>query len=281
MEGHGLGRGHLYRHCHGVGARTFGNCLRRKQLPHDFDKLDHQRARRDARRRTNQYSNAECLRRATPPDYRHREGYAGGRSTPRVCALLYHQRRGPGTGMGLAMVYGIVKRQSGSVDIQSQAGKGTTIAMPRPLTATDPSGVTGDTSLLQAGRPPTYQIDVLAVDGEPLIRDFLFRILTRDGNTVMTALNGREAVEVLGQAKFDLVITDRGMPEMGGNQLAVSIKRDFGDIPNIMLTGFGELIKLSGEFSPRVDLILSKPATIGSLREAINMVYSSRPASAR
>lgn len=180
-----------------------------------------------------------------------------------------------GTGMGLAMVYGIVERHGGSVDIQSVPDIGTTIAIALPLT-TPKAGAIRVGSSSVAEQRPDYQIDVLAVDDEPLIRDFIYRSLTRDGHTVTTASNGRKALEVLHQAKFDLVITDRGMPEIGGDQLASAIKRDFGDVPIIMLTGFGELMKASGDLPPGVDLILSKPVTIGTLREAIDTVLVSR-----
>jgi len=181
-----------------------------------------------------------------------------------------------GTGMGLAMVYGIVERHGGSVDIQSVVGFGTVIAIALPLTTPQ-----GDASRVGpspvAVQPLDYQIDVLAVDDEPLIRDFIYRSLTHDGHTVTTATNGREALEVLQQARFDLVITDRGMPEIGGDQLASAIKRDYGDVPIIILTGFGELMKASGDLPYGVDLILSKPVTIGILREAIDTVLASNP----
>ena len=118
-------------------------------------------------------------------------------------------------------------------------------------------------------------MNILAVDDEPLIRDFIYRILTRDGHTVTTASNGREALDILRQARFDLVITDRGMPEIGGDQLASFIERDFGEVPVIMLIGFGELMKASGTVPPGVDLILSKPVTIGTLRDAIHTVLTS------
>jgi YesN/AraC family two-component response regulator len=86
---------------------------------------------------------------------------------------------------------------------------------------------------------------------------------------VETAANGREALEKFHQNEFDLVITDRGMPEMNGDALAEAIKEESPQMPIIMLTGFGEMM-LSTEGRPEgVDVILAKPVTPAALRQAV------------
>ena len=74
--------------------------------------------------------------------------------------------------------------------------------------------------------------------------------------------------------EYDIVITDRGMPEISGDQLAAEIQRTAPDMTIIMLTGFGDMMDNAGENPVGVDLILSKPITLAALREAIIRVSS-------
>ena len=70
------------------------------------------------------------------------------------------------------------------------------------------------------------------------------------------------------------MITDRGMPEMGGDKLAAVIKEREPGTPIIMLTGFGEMMRSAREMPGGVDYVLNKPVTVTALREAINTVLS-------
>jgi CheY-like chemotaxis protein len=76
--------------------------------------------------------------------------------------------------------------------------------------------------------------------------------------------------------RFDLIITDRAMPEMSGDELAASIKQLEPLAPIIMLTGFADLIIDSDQCSKNVDLVLSKPARLDDLRKAIITVMPER-----
>ena len=82
--------------------------------------------------------------------------------------------------------------------------------------------------------------------------------------------DGVQAWEVFTQKKFDLVITDRAMPQMNGDQLAERIKQHSPNTPLIMLTGFGELMKVKNEHPKGVDYLLSKPLTFDTYREAVS-----------
>ena len=93
--------------------------------------------------------------------------------------------------------------------------------------------------------------------------------LRLDGHIVETAAGGREALEKFQRNHFDLVILDRVMPGMNGNQLARSIKQLNRDIPVIMITGFGALIEVTGAEPQAVDIVLSKPVTMAALRTTI------------
>lgn len=170
-----------------------------------------------------------------------------------------------GTGLGLSMVYGIVERHRGKLEIESAAGRGTTftIRLPRAEDAT-PS-----VSAITAEAGPISCLKILIVDDEPSILEVVSSYLRCDGHSVATAASGREALEKFRRNHFDLVILDRVMPEMSGDQTARFIKQLNQEVPVIMLTGFGALIEVTGSQRQAVDIVLSKPVTIDALRSTI------------
>jgi YesN/AraC family two-component response regulator len=89
---------------------------------------------------------------------------------------------------------------------------------------------------------------------------------------VETAVNGRDAFEKYKAGKFDLVVTDQGMPEMNGLQLAAAIKQAGSAVPVILLTGYGQALPTQGDSTTAVDLVISKPITKSGLRDAIAKV---------
>ena len=72
--------------------------------------------------------------------------------------------------------------------------------------------------------------------------------------------------------RFDLIVTDRAMPEMGGDELAAAIERLSPNTPVIMLTGFGDLMEAKGEHPAGVDVVVGKPVTLDALADAIRQV---------
>jgi len=78
-----------------------------------------------------------------------------------------------------------------------------------------------------------------------------------------------EGLEKFRSGKYDLVLTDRAMPQMNGDQLAVAVKKTHPQMPVVLLTGFGDLMQGSGEQPAGVDMVLSKPFTMNQLREVI------------
>ena len=93
-----------------------------------------------------------------------------------------------------------------------------------------------------------------------------------DGHTYEAVINGREGLGKLREGKFDLVITDRAMPDMSGTQLAALVSQYAPDTPIIMITGFGDLMRSSGEKVKYVDRVLGKPITLSEFREALTEV---------
>lgn len=169
-----------------------------------------------------------------------------------------------GTGLGLGSVYGIIRRHEGEIDIQSEPGRGTSIAISLPLERRDQTPA--PTKLpAQASQP----LKILVVEDEPLVREVIGVYLSEDNHEITTACNGREGLEKFQVGEFDLVMTDRAMPEMNGDQLASEIKKIKPGQPLILLTGFGDLMTGAGEQPNGVDLVVSKPFTLNTLRGAI------------
>jgi signal transduction histidine kinase len=172
-----------------------------------------------------------------------------------------------GTGLGLGSVHGIVRRHDGEIDIQSEAGRGTSVAVSLPLERHTPPP--------EAARPAPAVRDtlrILVVEDEPLVREVLSVYLAEDQHEVQVAENGRDGLEKFKAGTFDLVMTDRAMPEMNGDELALEIKRLQPGMPVLLLTGFGDLMTGAGEQPTGVDLVVSKPFTLTTLRSAIAKV---------
>ena len=89
------------------------------------------------------------------------------------------------------------------------------------------------------------------------------------GHTVQTAASGVEALEQFRAERYDLVVTDRAMPDMNGDQLAASIKQLAPSTPIIMLTGFGAFMEATHEKPPGVDVVVTKPISFSTFQEAV------------
>src|SRR5688572_19888006 len=183
----------------------------------------------------------------------------------RRCLEPFFSTKGKqGTGLGLALVNTIIERHGGTMAIESRVGQGTTIIarLPRHTSTPVPAAPKGPA---EAPR----RLRILLVEDEANVRTVVTHQLSSEGHTVDSATNGREGLEKFMSSWFDLIITDRAMPEMGGDQLAAAIVGIAPDKPIIMLTGFGDLMTAKGEKPAGVRAIVSKPVTLDVLRQAI------------
>jgi len=174
-----------------------------------------------------------------------------------------------GTGLGLSMVYGIFQRHQGVIDIQSKPGQGTTFILSLPLHVEPQTP-----KKIDAAPTVLHPLRVLLVDDEELVRRILNEFLLGDKHVVETAASGREALDKFQRGEFDVVILDRAMPDMNGDQVAASIKQLRPRTPTILLTGFGSMMQAAGEQPTDIDLVVGKPVTILGLREAIAKVVA-------
>jgi CheY-like chemotaxis protein len=172
-----------------------------------------------------------------------------------------------GSGLGLAMVYGVAHRHSAGVDIASVLGEGTIMKLSFPVSQSAPA-IYGPLD----GSPPLTALHLLLVDDDPQLRKSLCDILEADGHTVVVSEDGAQGVAAFEAAlwegkAFQAVITDLGMPHMSGLAVAGALKRAAPSTPVILLTGWGQ--NYPGAPPADVDCVLSKPPTLSALRTAL------------
>jgi PAS domain S-box-containing protein len=170
-----------------------------------------------------------------------------------------------GTGLGLASVYGIVQRHGGEIRIHSQLGKGSTFTIRLPAHSGQPAKPT-------VAKAPVIskngRLHILVVEDEPMVRGIEVEYLVSDGHAVETAADGCEGLSKFRAGKFDLVLVDRAMPQVNGDQLTEAIKEVDPDMPVILVTGFADTLG-DNHKRWRANLVLSKPFSHASLREAV------------
>ncbi len=173
-----------------------------------------------------------------------------------------------GTGLGLSMVFGIIQRHAGTIDIESTPGTGTVFTVRLPL-----AGEESET-LPDAPLEPGGPWRVLVVDDQPVFCQVMRDCLQYDLHLVETALSGHDALEKFRASAFDLVITDHVMAGMPGEQLAVRLKEIDPQIPVVLLTGYTSEITTGHRQIPAIDLILEKPVSRMALRQALARVLA-------
>lgn len=191
--------------------------------------------------------------------------------TKRRCLEPFFTTKGErGTGLGLAMVYGMAQRHSAQMEIDSELGKGTTVRLVFPISAPAQT----ETVHLPARRLPARQLPILVVDDDVLIIESLRNTLQSEGHIVTTAAGGQAGIDAFAAAlsrhePFALVITDLGMPYVDGRKVAAAVKTASPVTPVILLTGWGQRLKDDGDVPLHVDRVLNKPPALHELRLAV------------
>ena len=190
--------------------------------------------------------------------------------TRRRCFEPFFTTKGErGTGLGLAMVYGVVKRHSAEIEIESAPGRGTTIRLSFAL----PTAAVGSVRAVTMQAAPAA-LQILLVDDDPVLLKSLEDILKADGHTLTVTHGGQAGIDTFRAAQergssFDVVITDLGMPYVDGRRVAGAVKALAPSTPVILLTGWGQRFEIEGDVPAHVDRVLSKPPRLRALREAL------------
>ena len=186
---------------------------------------------------------------------------------------LAEHARGLQSGQGLAHVYDIVERHGGSVAIDSEIGKGTTVRL--RLHASRFQIIPASEGPAERQTPPEQAARVLLVDDDPRLLTVLSDVLRGEGHAVTTAANGEEALAVFDPAAHDVVITDLGMPKMNGWEVAERIKTRSPATAVFILTGWGEGVS-AHESMQFVDRVIAKPVSAEALLEQLAGLTRSR-----
>jgi PAS domain S-box-containing protein len=183
---------------------------------------------------------------------------------------------GVGTGLGMAMVYGLVKQLGGFIDVHSAPGKGTQVVLYLPV---------GESSDTMSDRlPPPVPADragtetILLVEDEPAIRRSAKRLLERNGYTVLVAGDGDEALKMFAdqESRIDLVISDVVMPKVGGPQLYETLKQRKEGLRFLFTSGYTRRdVRESGAIDPRVPFV-QKPWDVDEFLHRVRVVLDEK-----
>lgn len=167
------------------------------------------------------------------------------------------------------MVYGTMQRHGGEIEVTSAPGEGTCVTLTFPETLTAGGDATSShPALVVAPRR------ILLVDDDPIVIQSTRETLAGDGHSVAVADGGKAGIAAFhlavstGQA-YDVVITDLGMPQVDGRQVASAVKAARPDTLVLLLTGWGRRLVEEGEVPPCVDRVITKPARLHELRDAL------------
>jgi len=176
------------------------------------------------------------------------------------------KRQGEGTGLGLSVVYGIVKGSGGSVEATSKPGQGTTITVYLPLTAPSRETAARDEPEISGGTER-----ILFVDDEAMLADIAGRVLRSLGYRVTTRTSSGEALELFRarHGDFDLVITDMTMPNMTGADLARQMLAIRPGLPVILCTGYSEIMSAEQARQAGIRGYVMKPLTRREIAKAV------------
>lgn len=184
------------------------------------------------------------------------------------------KEKGKGTGLGLAMVYGMVKEFDGDILLRSTVGKGTTIELFFPAITTHEKRINGPDSV---GLPGGKETILLVDDEVPVVR-LVKQILERLGYKVHERTSSIEALQAFKAhpERFDLVITDMTMPNMDGAEFSKAVLAQRPDIPIILCTGFSETINDSIARQIGIRSILLKPVVKAELAGAVRSILDGK-----
>ncbi|HYE58274.1 MAG TPA: ATP-binding protein [Rhodothermales bacterium] len=189
----------------------------------------------------------------------------------RIFEPMFSTKGELGNGMGLAVAEGIVRAHEGRVEVDSMVGRGTSFRLVFPeyraaLPAAAPA----------VAETPRARARLLVVDDEPLVRTTLLRLLRLRGHEVVEATGGEDALARGDLDSFDAVLTDLGMPGMNGRSLATALRRQYPDLPIVLLTGDTE----PGDPDEVITAVLAKPFRTDDLDALIQRLLRTRPGGA-
>jgi CheY-like chemotaxis protein len=184
----------------------------------------------------------------------------------RIFDPFFTTKGAAGLGLGLSESYRIVERHGGHFNVESQPGRGTTFTIALPLAIVAPIGIGIEDSEVQESKN-----HILVVDDEKLVRHAMVSTLKELGHEVAQAASRDEAISLFEQSKFDVVVTDLGMPQADGIALAEEVKRKSPKTRVILMSGYSpDRVAERVKETSAIDACISKPFKFDEIRRIID-----------
>ncbi len=185
-----------------------------------------------------------------------------------------------GTGMGLAVSFGIIRRHNGSIEVESEPGRGTTFKISLPKVMRPSSRTTGELMPVCAEAPRTEKPLVLVVDDEIHVREVLIEALEAEGCEVLAAQSAESALGLYdkNRGRIDAVFTDIGMSEMSGWELVNSIRERSKAVPIAIVSGWADAISVETRSQVQADWVVAKPFALNKIAEIAREIADRRTA---
>ena len=171
-----------------------------------------------------------------------------------------------GTGLGLSVTYGIIARHKGLIEVESEFGRGTKFDITIPIRKAGED----ETRFIEVPAIKGNAGSILIVDDEEQFRDVVTEILQSAGHRVESAGNGQQALEMLTESSFDIIITDLGMSGISGWELADQIHRAYPETRIILATGWGANLDDETLRAHNIRSLIYKPFKIEEILRAVD-----------
>lgn len=185
----------------------------------------------------------------------------------RIFEPFYTTKGMLGTGLGLAVSYGIIERHDGSISVTSEVGKGTMFEIELPMV---------EYTKAIANETPEFiempSLHILVIDDEDFVRETLADMLEALGHKVVAVDGGASAFNEMAKQHFDLVFTDLSMPQIDGWEVAHFIRSQWDDTNIIMVTGYGVGVQSPNGETGLIDGVIGKPFDFDQVTETISQV---------
>jgi len=193
------------------------------------------------------------------------------RTKRKVFDPFFTTKRPRSSGLGMSLSYGIITRYGGDIEIDTEKGKGTTFTIKLPISPEIEEKKRRTTSSSE-----TRKANILVIDDEKGVCDILKEMLSLEGHSVASSLSAKKGIELFRKKEFDLVLTDLGMPEMSGWELAKRIKDINPQVLVAMITGWGKQVDRKEMKKCGIDFSLAKPFQQRELLELVVKVTKAK-----
>src|SRR3954469_4580768 len=184
--------------------------------------------------------------------------------------------------MGLAISFGIIRRHEGSIEVDSEVGRGTTFKISLPKVTPALQEAPGVPATEATVSTSDDKLRVLVVDDETHVREVLIEALEAEGCEVVSAQSGEIALALFDQheGRFDGIFTDIGMPEMTGWELVSEIRQRSQTMPIAIISGWADAISLETKNAVKADWVVAKPFDIDRISKIAQEIAQRRTVTA-